>query len=96
VDFKIRISNSAIDNLEDILEYSWTNFPSTAERFGNALLNHLDLLKTFPHIGCTVEIRHGVRLLEHTPILIYYRVHERDAVVEVLHFWHRARKHPWL
>jgi hypothetical protein len=30
----------------------------------------------------------------HTPILIYYRVAEAPKLIEVLHFWHAARKRP--
>ena len=94
MDFQVRISEPALAELEGIIEYSWANFPATAERFGNALLNHLDILRTFPYIGSPVTGWLGVRQLVHTPILIYYRVREDSNVVEVLHFWHRARKDP--
>jgi plasmid stabilization system protein ParE len=96
VDFQIRISDPALADFEDILEYSWANFPATAERFGNALLNHVDLLRSFPYIGSPVAGRPGVRQLVHTPILIYYRVHYSPNVVEILHFWHSSRRDPLL
>lgn len=51
MDFQVRISHPALIDFEDILEYSWANFPANAEHFGNAILNHVDLLKTFPYIG---------------------------------------------
>jgi hypothetical protein len=44
VDFQIRITEAALAEFEEILAYSWANFSATAERFGNALLNHIDLL----------------------------------------------------
>jgi plasmid stabilization system protein ParE len=94
VDFQVRISDPALADFEDILEYSWANFPATAEAFGNALLNHVSLLKTFPYIGSPVAGRPNVRQLVHTPILIYYRVQENPDVVEVLHFWHASRRTP--
>ena len=56
MDFQVRISAPALADLEAILEYSWANFPSTAERFGNAILNHVDLLKKFPYIGSPVKV----------------------------------------
>jgi hypothetical protein len=28
-------------DFEEILAYSWDNFPATAERFGEAILNHV-------------------------------------------------------
>ena len=73
MDFQIRIAEAALTDLEDILAYSWANFPATAERFGNAILNHVDVLKTFPYIGNPATGRLGVRHLMHTPIPIYYR-----------------------
>jgi len=76
------------------LAYSWAHFPASAERFGNAILNHLELLKGFPYIGSLVNGRSDVRQLVHTPILIYYRVNEAPNVVEVLHFWHCSRHYP--
>ena len=91
MDFSIRITEAALANFEEILDYSWVSFPATAERFGNAVLNHLDLLKNFPYIGSPVEGRPGVRQLVHTPILIYYRVDESQRVVKILHFWHGSR-----
>ena len=91
MDFKVRISEAALTDFEEILAYSWANFPDAAERFGNGLLNHVDLLAKFPYIGAPVEGRHGVRQLVHTPILIYYRVDEERQVVEILHFLARIR-----
>ena len=91
MDFKIRITEAALADFEDILAYSWDNFPASAERFGRAVLNHVDLLKQFPYIGSPVNGREGVRLLVHTPILVFYRVTEARNLVEVLHFWHGSR-----
>jgi plasmid stabilization system protein ParE len=94
VDFQIRISDPALVDFEDILEYSWATFPVETERFGNAILKHIELLKTFPYIGNPVAGRPGIRLLIRAPILIYYRVHESPNLVEILHFWHASRKSP--
>ncbi len=94
MDFQIRITKAALADFEEILAYSWANFPATAERFGNSILNHLDLLKSFPYIGSPVAGRARVRQLAHTPILIYYRVNETPNFVEILHFWHSSRQAP--
>ena len=59
-----------------------------------AILNHVDLLKKFPYIGSPIDRRDEVRLLVHTPILIYYRVNEPLGFIEVLHFWHGSRVDP--
>jgi plasmid stabilization system protein ParE len=92
VDFQIRITEAALADFQEILAYSWANFPGSADRFGNALLNHLDILKSFPYIGSPVTNSPNVRQLAHTPILIYYRVREETRCVEVLHFWHGSRQ----
>lgn len=92
MDFQVRISEAALADLEEILEYTWINFPSTAERFGNAILNHIELLRSFPHMGSPVRDRPGVRQLVHTPILIEYRVNEGPKFVEILHLRHAARE----
>ena len=65
MDFQVRISETALADFRDILEYSWLNFPASAEAFGNALLNHIELLNRFPYIGSPVAGRPGVRQLVH-------------------------------
>jgi plasmid stabilization system protein ParE len=67
VDFKIRFSEPALTDLESILEYCWANFPSTAERFGNDLLNHIEILSAFPRMGAYVRSRPGIRKIFHSP-----------------------------
>jgi|SRR5947209_5449145 len=61
---------------EEILAYSWANFPTTAERFGNAILNHVELLKRFPYIGSPVAGRRHVRKPVHTPIPYTFLIQE--------------------
>ncbi len=57
MDFQIRITEAALADFEGLLAYSWANFPASAERFGNAILNHIELLKSFPYIGSRVGSR---------------------------------------
>ena len=68
MDFQIGITEAALADFEEILAYSWANFPSKAEAFGNAILDHIEILRTFPYIGTRVAGRPGVRQLVHTPI----------------------------
>ena len=92
MDFQIRITEAALADFEEILAYSWANFPTRAERFGNAILNHIELLKSFPYIGSPVKGRPRVRQLVHTPILIYYNVNESPNFVGILHLRHGSRE----
>jgi len=96
VDFQVRIAEPALADFEEILEYSWLNFPDTAERFGASILDHLELLCKFPYVGSPVAGAPAVRQVVHTPILIYYRIHEEHRLIEVLHFWHGQRRQPEL
>ena len=58
------------------------------------LLNHVDLLAAFPHIGSPVKRRAGIRKIVHTPVRVYYQIHEGRRCIEILHFWHVARQEP--
>ena len=92
--YKILYNEKALGDLEAILDYIRADNPAAAQRFGTALLNHVDLLKNFPYIGSPVAERQGVRSLVHTPIVIYYHVEENPNVIEILHFWHGSRSDP--
>jgi len=82
-----------LSNLE-VLGFISADNPSAAERFGTALLNHVALLENMPRIGVPVRRRAGVRKILHSPVRVYYRLHEDRRLVEILHFWHAARKDP--
>lgn len=92
--YKILFTEDALVDLEIILGYIRTDNPSAAERFGTSLLNYVELLETFPRIGVPVPRRPGVRKILHSPVRIYYRLHEGRSLIEILHLWHGARKDP--
>ena len=92
--YKILFTEDALVDLEIILDYIRSDNPEAANRFGTALLNHVELLQSFPRIGVLVPRRPGIRKLLHTPVRVYYRIREDPALIEILHFWHVARKQP--
>ena len=51
MDFQVRITEAALADFDEILAYSWAEFPESTERFDNAILNHVSLLKSFPYLG---------------------------------------------
>ena len=57
--------------VSSVMHWSWQNHPGTSERFANALLNHVDLLKDFPNLGESVRGCPGVRRLQHSPLHVY-------------------------
>jgi plasmid stabilization system protein ParE len=78
--------------LAEIVGYIAEDDPEAATRFGNALLDHLELLPRFPRMSGMIRQRSKVRRLVHSPILVYYTVRESDRRIEILHFRHAARK----
>ena len=92
--FTILFTEASLSDLEAILDYIRADDSEAAARFGNAILNHIELLASFPHMGTPLKQRERVRKLLHTPVRVYYRVDEERQIVEILHFWHAARQEP--
>ena len=94
MEYKILFTEDALRDLEDILDYIRADNEAAAESFGSALLDHVELLQDFPHIGTAVPQRRNVRKILHSPVQIYYRIDEPKKLIEILHFWHGARTDP--
>ena len=92
---KILFSEDALLDLESILDFIGADKPDAAERFGTALLTHVELLQSFPRLGVPIPKRPGVRKMLHSPVRVYYRIDETRKLIEILHFWHAARKNPF-
>jgi len=95
VPYGILYTEEALSELRSILDFISTDSPSAAVRFGESLLDHIDVLAELPELGARVTGRSQVRKLIHSPIRIYYRVNKRKRLVEILHFWHAARVSPY-
>jgi toxin ParE1/3/4 len=94
VDYRLLFTQRALNDLAEIIGYIAEDDGEAASRFGNALLDHVDLLTRFPRMGGTIRKRSRVRKLQHSPVLVYYRVREDKHVIEVLHFRHGSRESP--
>jgi plasmid stabilization system protein ParE len=92
MDFRLLYSQRALDDLAEIVGHIAEDDAEAAELFGVSLLDHLDLLERFPRIGTLVRKRTKVRRLVHSPIVVYYQIHESRRLVEILHLRHGARK----
>jgi plasmid stabilization system protein ParE len=92
--YRIFYTPEALEDLEIIVEFIRADNPSAALKFGTALLNHVDLLASFPRLGAPVPKRPGVFEMLHNPIRIYYRLVKEQRQVDILHFWHAARTPP--
>jgi plasmid stabilization system protein ParE len=90
---KILFTEDALVDLEVLLSHIRADDDAAAERLGRALLSHVELLQDFPRLGRIITNRGGVRMMVH-PVRIYYRLHEGERLIEILHFWHGSRWEP--
>jgi plasmid stabilization system protein ParE len=94
VDCGLLYTQRALNDLAEIIGHIAEDDADAAIRFGNSLLDHIDLLARFPRMGNIIRRRPRVRKLLHSPFLIYYRFDDDKHVIEVLHLRHGARKPP--
>ena len=92
--YKIILSPEAIQRLELIVRLIAEDNADAARRFGFKLLDRTGLLSNFPELGREYRNRPGVRRLLCKPYWIYYRVKHEEKIVEVMDFWHSARREP--
>ncbi|HEY7305832.1 MAG TPA: type II toxin-antitoxin system RelE/ParE family toxin [Bryobacteraceae bacterium] len=90
--FQIRYTDPAIADLKEIIRWSWENHPDTSERFGQGLINRIELLKSFPELGAPTQHGSNARQLLHWPLYIYYRIYKEKHVIEVLRLLHASRR----
>ena len=94
MDYRLLYTQRALNDLAEIIGHIAEDDAEAASRFGSSLLDHVDLLTRFPHMGGIIRKRSRVRKLLHSPILVYYQVQEDKRLTEVLHFRHGARMPP--
>jgi plasmid stabilization system protein ParE len=92
--YRLLFTQRALNDLAKIVGDIAEDDDEAASLFGQALLDHVDLLKRFPRLGTSTPRRPRVRKLVHSPILLYYRIHEDKLLVELLHFRHGSRRPP--
>jgi plasmid stabilization system protein ParE len=79
VDYRLLFTQRALGGLSEVVGRIAQDDDEAASRFGKALLDHVDLLGRFPRMGNTIRKRSRVRKLVHTPILVYYQIHEESV-----------------
>ncbi|SPE52866.1 conserved hypothetical protein [Verrucomicrobia bacterium] len=96
MDFKVVITDPAIEDLAEIVRHIAQDNPLAAERLGNQLLDKAESLRQLPLRGALVRERRerDCRELVLKPYRIVYRVREEKQLVEVVRFWHGARGRP--
>jgi toxin ParE1/3/4 len=98
MDFQVVWTDPALAELKEIVTYISGDDPGAAKRIGNAILDRVEPLKAFPYIGPAYPRgrRGGNREIVCGNYRIFYRVSEKQKLVEILTIWHGARGLPEL
>ena len=90
---KLRFTPRAAQDLGDIADYIRARNQTAARRVRAAILESLQNLVLFPHVGRPQTVE-GVRKLvtRKYPYLVYYTVDEANAEIVILTIQHPARE----
>ena len=94
MDYRLVYTQKALNDLAEIVGHIAEDDADAASRFGNSLIDHVELLTRFPRMGSPIRKRRLARKLLHSPFLVYYHVREAKREIEILHVRHGARKPP--
>jgi plasmid stabilization system protein ParE len=94
VDYHLIYSQKALDDLAEIVGYIAEDDPEAASRFGESLLDHIQMLTRFPKMGTISRKRRYIRKLVHSPVLVYYKISEARRNIGILYLRHAARRLP--
>jgi len=94
MDCKVLIADSALTDLKGIVEFVAQDNRDAAIRLGEKLIAHALSLATMPDRFPFHDKRRGIRKMTLPPFLIFYICDEAASVVNILHFWHGARRSP--
>ena len=90
--YRIVFAPQAHARLGEIVRFIAQDDPSAAIRLGDYLVDRAESLAEFPELGTIYRKRPHVRRLLCKPYLIYYRLHPKEQVIEIMDFWHSARR----
>ena len=96
MDFRVEITDPAIDDLAEIVSYIAQRNAYAASALGNHLLDAALCLAQTQYKGSPYRHIGNVRKLTVRPFKIFYRVNEAKQSIEILRFWHSARREPKL
>lgn len=94
MDFKVLITDSALLDLQEIVQFVAQDDPAAAMRLGSKLIRKAMGLATMPERHVYHDAARGIRKQPISPYLIFYVCDPEAAVVHILHFWHGARRSP--
>jgi len=89
--YQIALSPQAQLDIELVFDYIAIDNPIKAQKFINEIINKIETLEIYPNAG-KVDTVNNCRVLVKRPYLIYYRVLDNLAKVEIIHIRHGARQ----
>jgi toxin ParE1/3/4 len=92
--WKIIFAPQALEELEQIVRFIAQDDPQAAIRFGDYLVDRAESLANFPELGTPYRKRANVRRLLCKSYYIYYRVDRTEQKIEIMDYWHSARREP--
>ena len=98
MDHEVVWTANALCDLEAVVTAIAQANPSAAGQVGEELIQHAELLRSFPRIGPIYRRaqRPGVRHITSGSYHIFYEIADVPPVVNILHVWHGARSEPTL
>lgn len=94
MDFKVLITDSALADLREIVEFVAQDDPQAAACLGEKLISRALSLRTLPERHAFHDATRGIRKMPLSPYLLFYTCDKGNGVVNILHFWHGAREWP--
>jgi toxin ParE1/3/4 len=89
--YVVIILDEAREDLVNIVAHLSLDNPAAAETLGNQLINEAQSLESMPYRGSVVRKLPTLRKLVHGNYLVYYRIKEKEEVVEIVSFVHGAQ-----
>ena len=94
MDFKVLITDTAVADLREIVEFVAGDDQEAARRLGVKLIAAGLSLEKMPERFPIHDRDRAIHKMSLPPYLIFYRCEPAAGAVYILHFWHGARRQP--
>jgi toxin ParE1/3/4 len=96
MDYQVIWTESAQEDLKQLVGFIATDDPVSAERFGLGLVDHVGQASQQPWSGRKVPEANieALRELIYSPYRIIYEIMDEEKIVYVIRVWHAARGEP--
>ncbi len=90
--FKINFTEPSLEDLAEVADYSDLYFPTTPETMAAQLVDHIELLSTYPRLEASFSTKDRIRKRIHSPFSKYHKVFEPQQRIDILYIWHGSRR----